>query len=258
MVRATWDPPASNGGSPLLSYTATLSTPTTLVTNTVPAGGSLPMAEVVFGKLDNDVGVTISVIATNADGDSTPVVSSMVTPVEMPGQLPNVITYVMGLLAWNYQNLVLQTAPRMRFGKKYLSESKDAPRVVFVPKRAEILGPEHWGTGAPGSPRQLWTRRQHVTAYCWGAQLPTSDATQDYIASYGQAEFLLQNVAASIHEASFGAELAYSDEYVDAQDNETRGVGISLDFSFFLPITEIPVPPSMVALLTDFDQSNDI
>jgi hypothetical protein len=261
MVRVTFNPPTDEGSSPLLSYTATVSDnsgPIASFTNAVPAGGVKPMAEFVFGHLDLNIPVTVSVVAINASGNSSPVVSSSVTPVQMPGQISNVITQIMGEMAWQYANLIQAPCPRMRFGKKYLAELKDAPYVVFIPGRAELEGPSELGSGAPGSPRQLWTKRQRIEARCWGAQLPTSDPTQDYIASYGVAEQIMNNVAAAIHETTYGSELAYIDEFNPAQDNETRGVGLSLTFSVFLPVTEVPGPASAIATLTDFDQTNYI
>jgi len=264
MVRATWNPPTNWRTQSLLSYTATVQLsvfPFTVlgtVTNAPLAGGIDPMAECVFGKLTNGTAVTVSVVATNGSGNSSVVTSAAVTPTQMPGQLPNVITAIMGELAWMCANLVLAPCPRMRFGKKYVPETHDAPYVHFIPGRAEIQGSTHLGSGAPGSPLQLWEKRQRVTAECWGFQLPTTDTSQDYISSYGVAEQLMNNVAAACHDQTFGSGLAIVDEYNPIQDNETRGVGMSLEFSVFMPITEIPVPPSDVATIDDLDQTNDI
>ena len=165
----------------------------------------------------------------------------------------------MSEMAWQYQIKQLGTCPRMRIGKKYIPSLTSAPYVVFIPGRSEIEGGSHLGTGGPGSPIQLWTKRQHVSAQCWGVQLPGSgDPSQDYIANYGVAEFTMNNVAACIHEQTFGSELAYSDDFNRVQDNETQGVGVSLEFSVFLPITEIPTPSGDFATMTEFDLTESI
>ena len=263
-VRCTFDPPKDWRSQGVISYTATVKlaaspyTVQAVAINTPVAGGIDPVAEFSFGRLTNGVPVTVTVVATNSSGDSAPTVSSAVTPTLMPGQIPNVITSIFGEIAWMYANLILTPCPRLRFGKKYTPETRDAPYVHLIPGRAEIEGPSHLGSGAPGSPLQLWTKRQHVKAECWGYKQPTSDPSQDYIASYGVAEDLMNVVAAAIHQQTYGSELVYSDEFSPIEDNETRGVGLSLDFSLFLPITQVPVPSSMVATIDSFDQSDTI
>ena len=263
-VRATFNPPVSWRTQGLLSYTATLALAaspfTTLqtVTNAPLAGGVDPMAEFTFGHLDNGVGVTISIVATNASGDSTPVVSGTLTPVELPGQAPNVAGAFFGEMAWQYQTKVLAPCPRMRFGKKYLTELKDGPYVVLVPGRATILGGTHLGSGAPGSPLQIWTKQQQITAYCWGVALPSTDPTADYMAAYGVAEQLLNNSAACLHILTFGEGMSIGDEFNPDQANETRGMGQTLQFYVNLPITEIPIPPADFATVTEFDLTTDI
>ena len=227
--------------------------PRQTVTNATQAGGQLPQAEVVFGQLPLGVSVTISVVAANGSGSSTPVVSSSVTPAVLPGQISNVITSIMGNLAWCYANLIQAPCPRMRFGKKYLADLKDAPMVVFVPGRADIEGPTHLGNSTPGLPNQYWTRKQHIVAHCWGVQLPTADPTQDYIVNYGVAEQIANYVAAVVHEVATGFELSYSTDFSGVQDNESRGALIKLEFAVFVPITEIVPPAGDVATITDFD-----
>ena len=75
----TWQPPSSNGGLPVTSYTVTAS-PGGLTCST-----SAALACAITG-LSNGVPYTFTVTATNGNGPSTPsAASSPVTPIEIPG-----------------------------------------------------------------------------------------------------------------------------------------------------------------------------
>ncbi len=87
-ITVTWDPPASTGGSPILSYTVTnyVNTPCTV---TVAQPRSC-----VFSGLQNGLQYVVAVVATNAVGDGE-VVSALVTP-SSPPSAPSSVTATPG------------------------------------------------------------------------------------------------------------------------------------------------------------------
>ena len=98
-----WDPPASNNGSPVLSYKVT-STPDTKTCSyqvTVPA--TAPLNQCTVSGLTNGTAYTFAVVAKNALGDSTAATSVPVTPARVP-DAPTAVTAVPGkksaVIAW--------------------------------------------------------------------------------------------------------------------------------------------------------------
>ena len=66
LVLVSWEPPADTGGGPIIAYTAVASPSGKVCTST---DGSLTCA---IGDLTNGVPQSVTVVATNAAGDSVP------------------------------------------------------------------------------------------------------------------------------------------------------------------------------------------
>ena len=150
----TWDPPADNGGSPSLVYTAVC----TAVNNSGPSGQAVTAGlEVIVTGLQNGTAYTCVVFATNALGDGPPSAPTDVIipqPVLLaPGMLVAMPLAVYGDGAFD-PNVVEQVGvilsdPVVFYASRYVTpfESPDSGAVV-APPLAVYAAPEYDG-GAP-------------------------------------------------------------------------------------------------------------
>ena len=249
-----WAPPVNPGSSPVSQYAVTSSNGGDPVT-TVAA----PALYAVIGGLTNSgTPRTFTVTATNSSGtgpSSSPSNNALVNA--LPGNLPNFLTIIVGQLAQDYATFLPGSqVPLCWIGKKYLAQHDDAPRIGFVPRGGPWRGSTH--LTAPGSTQQsdqVWERRLNVQAHVWGNQLPGSgDGVLDSVCSYGVAEQIANNLAATIHKIAPGTEITEAETWVnDDGSNTSRGAVIVLDITFLIPVTKYHQP---LATIDSFPQTN--
>lgn len=249
MAIVQWQPPSSTGDSSLLSYVVTCSDiMVPAVTVSTPLYGLAPQLQSVFPSLANGTPYTFTVIAVNSDGagpSSDP--SSAVTPIVLPGRLPNVLTLLMAQMAMDYVAYGVGIIPEFQIGGQYIFENSDGPRVVFVIKDGPWTGPTHDGNGVT-NPKELWIRRPVVEAHIWGVQLPTADPIQNALSNYGVAEDIANNLAASLQTIAYGSQITNGEQWPSGNArNTSRGAAIVLKMTIEIPATDY-MPPTVAVI----------